>query len=78
VARIIGTPASRNPAIRAVEYCLAVVFLALQVQRTSTGTVHGDRRLHRYALQLIIMLLIPLAVALAAFVQRRRGGFHHG
>jgi hypothetical protein len=52
--------------------CLAVVLLALRVKRTGTGTVYGDRRLHLYALQLIVMLLIPLAVLLAALAQLRQ------
>ena len=34
-----------------------------------------DRRLHVYALELVVMLLIPLAVALAALQQWRAGDF---
>lgn len=58
--------------------CLGVVFLALQVHRTGTGTAYGDRRLHLYALQLIALLLIPFAVVVAAGVQWRRGDLHYG
>jgi len=58
--------------------CLAVVLLARQVRRTGTATVFSDRRLHLYALQLVVMLLIPLAVALAALRQWRAGDFHAG
>lgn len=55
--------------------CGAVVFLALQTRRTGTSTRFGDRRLHVYALELVVMLLIPLAVALAALQQWRAGDF---
>jgi hypothetical protein len=56
--------------------CLAVVLLGLHVRRFGTGTVYSDRRLQLYALELIVMLLIPLAVLLAALVQWRAGDFY--
>jgi hypothetical protein len=37
--------------------------------------VKYDIRLHLYALELVVMLLIPLAVALAALAQWRAGDF---
>jgi hypothetical protein len=56
--------------------CLAVVLLALQVRHTGTDTFHSGRRLHLYAVQLIVMLLIPLAVLLAALAQWHAGDLH--
>jgi hypothetical protein len=53
--------------------CLAVVLLARHVQRFGTSTVLSDRRLQLYALELIVMLLIPLAVAVVVMIQWRSG-----
>ena len=57
--------------------CLAVVVLGVQVRRTGTATVYSDRQLHLYVVQLIIMLLIPLAIVAAVLVQWRRGDLRH-
>lgn len=53
--------------------CFAVLFLALKVRETGTSTRFSDRRLHVYALELVVMLLIPLAVVLAALLQWHAG-----
>lgn len=58
--------------------CLAVAMLGVQVRRTGTATTYSDRRLHLYAAQLIVLLLVPLAVAAAAVIQWRRGDSGHG
>ena len=58
--------------------CVAVVFLAIRVRRTGTSTQFSDRRLHLYVLELVVMLLIPLAVALVALQQWHAHDFHTG
>jgi hypothetical protein len=50
---------------------LAVVLLARTAGRDGTEARVSQRWLHLYALELIVMLLLPGAVALVALLQRR-------
>jgi hypothetical protein len=53
----------------------AVVVMALAVRATAADTTLGDRRLHLYALQLTVLLLVPCAVVLVALRQWRAGDY---
>jgi len=55
--------------------CLAVVLLAREARAMGTDTDYSPRLVHLYTLQLVVMLLIPFAVALAALYQWRAGDF---
>jgi hypothetical protein len=55
--------------------CLAIVLLARQAQRLGAGTALGPRRVQWYALQLVVLLLVPPAVAIVALYQWRAGDF---
>lgn len=55
--------------------CLAVVVLIRQAHRLGAGTVLHMRRVQLHALQLVVLLLLPLGVALALAWQWHAGDF---
>jgi hypothetical protein len=57
---------------------LAVVLLARNAARGGTTPPPRPRLLHLYAIELIVMLLIPGSVALAALLQSRAGDLRGG